>query len=283
MGKRGPKFYSAFKKEVLLRFRAVLGRVPEFVHGNENPVTRDDYNNVRKRGWDEVKNVNTNYYQSTLRQSRARDNERVTGKSWQVIKKIERSQPKLLKQLRLVRSSREALETYKAPILSCNDAVTFLRNHTKQRPTAEHAFNVLLKLNIRPDEIWQDDLSGCRPIVDLLVLLRAWVIERKIVQLEPEQALYMNMIAKLGATSADPFARQIEDYVQCIFESLATSSGGVDGFVHQVMGSGGLIAYDDHIAICVVEDGERTLYTWSEVDRLLKEYDEGPESVFERK
>lgn len=277
--KSGPKFFSSFKKNTLMRFRAILGRVPEFVYGNENPASREEYNIVKKKGWIEVDNINTNYSPKTIRRWRKHDNEKVYGTLWKTVQQIEKSQPKLLKHMKLVKSAREAWEVYEDPILSCNDAVSFLNKHVKKRPTPEHVFNVLLKLNVRPDQVWPNDLAHCIPTIELLVKIRASIVERKIIRLHPQEALYMSMVAKHGATSSDPFVRDLEDFVKCIFASILHSTGDIDGFFRRVMRANGVLAFDDHIAIQINEGGKSRTYTWSDLEHILEEISCHPEQA----
>lgn len=277
MRKRGPKFFSVFKNGTLTRFRAVIGRVPEFIYGNEAPKSRENFNIVKSKAWDQTEQLNTNYSIKTIKRRRRQDNEDVYRAPWETIRRIERAHPELLKNMRLVKSAREAWATYRTPIQSCNEAIAYLRGNLKKRPTPEHVFNVILKLNVRPNEIWPDDLADSLPLINLLMKLRGALVERRVVRFDGNELIYMNMVAKYGPSSADEFARNLEDYVQCILVSLANSNGGVDGLAQRISAAGGLLTYDQDIAIKIIDNGISTTYTWSDIECMLEEIDNHPQ------
>ena len=261
--------------------RANLGRAIEFLYGTRSPkgrFPRVEQNMTKKwaqyeLGSENPKSVNTYYESSSILRHRKSDHKTVYTTSWKEAVHAERKIPGFMEEVGLVKTKKELAEPYLSTLAPSDKALAKLRGYNMEPPTAEEAFYILMKLNIHPDDIWPEELSGDHCHIQILSKICALFVRREEVFFQAEEALFMDICCAEGAFSNDAWRRSVENFLQPIIGTISIDPNGTaKKFMHIVdPNHGGFsMQVDDKMFLTIKKNGKAQHIMWKEFESHLK-------------
>lgn len=276
---RGRKKDTPLQRSAWPRGRAVFRRAIEFFYATYPLKTKHDQNTAIRLSKDHVDSANPDspnsiYALNTILRRGQADCEDFYERDWPSLKKQERAIPSFMKKIGWVKDEKDLRPHYEEGLEAANYGLKKLKGFSTNPPTAEQAFGILMKLRIRPDEIWPEELEPSRWLITILEKLRDLVVLRQTVSFEPEEALHMELVSTGGAVSADEWQRSIENFIQPILLTLSPNlDGSRKSFYESIDRQSGklLIKIDDKTAVVIKKkNGKMKIIQWAEFESHLK-------------
>lgn len=291
--KRGRKNKSPLHSWMTKSTRANLRRFREFIYATFPTETRVEQNTA-KRLADEVgsesarniddhnpgatfeSEINTFHQISSIKRYGNAEAEEIIGVDWEFVKQIERKFPELLIKLGFANNMEELRKLSEPPFLASNKAMKEISGYDSdisEYPTAEEALCILVKLNVRADEIWPDFLDQFPQHISLLEKVACLLMKHEEVSFSLPETFLLDACCNHKGTTENEWAYEVEALLGTIMGPVwANFIGATNQYVKHLDPSTMTLPmqYDSKIMCKIMSrDGEK-IVSWDELESHFK-------------